>query len=81
VLSFTFGESEGVEPTVVAFELADPISPVAPGSSVVRLVLTHDRFGTNSKMMAGCARAWTEIMSSFKSYLETGRPLGFAWKN
>jgi uncharacterized protein YndB with AHSA1/START domain len=25
--------------------------------------------------------AWTEIMSSIKSYVETGKPLPFAWKH
>jgi uncharacterized protein YndB with AHSA1/START domain len=81
VLSFTFGEAEGIEPTDVTFELTKPASPVTPGSSVVRLVVTHSGFGANSKMMSGCARAWTEIMSSVKSYVETGRSLGFAWKH
>ena len=81
ILSFTLGEGEGVEPTDVTFELTDPASPVEPASSVVRLVVTHSGFGANSKMTSGCARAWTEIMSSVKSYVETGRSLGFAWKH
>jgi uncharacterized protein YndB with AHSA1/START domain len=80
ILSFTFGVGEGIEPTDVTFELTEPASPVAPGSPVVRLVITHSGFG-DSKMRASCARAWTEIMSSVKSYVETGRPLGFAWKH
>jgi hypothetical protein len=31
--------------------------------------------------MPGCARAWAEIMSSIKSYVETGKALPFAWKH
>lgn len=81
LLSFTFGVS-GIDepPTEVTFELGPPVSRVAPGANVVRLAVTQAGFIEGSKLSAGCARAWTEILSSFKSYVETGRPLPFAWE-
>jgi hypothetical protein len=47
----------------------------------VQLRITQVGFEENSKLLAGCARAWPEILSSIKTYVETGRPLGFAWKH
>lgn len=80
VLAFTFGVA-GVDepPTEVTVELGPPISRVAPGGAVVRVVLTQAGFAEGSRLFADCARAWTEILSSFKSYVETGSPLPFAW--
>lgn len=68
-------------PTEVSFQLSSPVSPIAQGSQVVQLRITQTGFEENSKLIAGCARAWPEILSSIKSYVETGRPLGFAWKH
>ena len=81
LLSFTFGVS-GVEepPTEVTFELGLPVSGVAPGAKVARLAVTQVGFIEGSKLSAECARAWTEILSSFKSDVEAGSPLPFAWE-
>ncbi|HEY1303252.1 MAG TPA: SRPBCC domain-containing protein [Vicinamibacterales bacterium] len=82
VLSYTFDVIGINEPaTDVTVEIGPPASPTAPGSQVVQLRLTQSGFADGSQLMAGCARAWPEILSSVKTYLETGRPLGFAWKH
>jgi uncharacterized protein YndB with AHSA1/START domain len=78
VLSYTM---DGDEPTEVTVELSPPLSDVAPNASIVRLELTQTGFKDQSKLLPQCARAWPEILSSMKSYLETGRALGFAWKH
>jgi hypothetical protein len=54
---------------------------VAPSATIVRLELTQTGFKAQSTLLPECARAWSEILSSFKTYLETERPLGFAWKH
>ena len=81
-LSFTFdviGSDE--KPTKVSFDITAPVSPIRPHETVVRLTTTQSGFAEGSKLMPDCARAWTEIMSSIKSYVETGKPLPFAWKH
>ncbi|MCU1259337.1 MAG: hypothetical protein JWO80_2222 [Bryobacterales bacterium] len=82
LLSFTFDVIGSAEPpTKVTFELSPPASAVAPDATVVRLTVTQTGFEENGKQFTGCARAWPEILSSVKTYLETGRSLGFAWKH
>jgi uncharacterized protein YndB with AHSA1/START domain len=82
LLSFTFDVIGSDEPpTEVKFELGPPASKVAPNESIVRLTVTQTGFPQNSKVFAGCARAWPEILSSVKTYLEVGRPLRFVWKH
>jgi uncharacterized protein YndB with AHSA1/START domain len=82
VLSYTFDVTgSGEPPTEVTFELGPPVSPTAKGAAVVQLRLTQSGFPPDSAVMPGCARAWPEILSSIKSYVETGRPLGFAWEH
>jgi uncharacterized protein YndB with AHSA1/START domain len=81
-LSFTFdvpGSDE--KPTSVSFDITAPASPLRPHEAVVRLTTTQSGFAEGSKLMPDCARAWTEIMSSVKSYVETGKALPFAWKH
>jgi len=80
VLSFTMDvPGIGEPPTTVTFEIRAPLSPVAPGAQVVRLSVTQSGFVENSTLIAGCARAWTEILSSLKSDVETGHPIPFRW--
>jgi uncharacterized protein YndB with AHSA1/START domain len=82
LLSFTFDVTgTGEPPTEVTFELSPPVSAVAENEQVVRLTVTHVGFKDDSKLHADCVRAWPEILSSVKTYLETGRPLRFAWKH
>lgn len=79
-LSFTF-EVAGMDedPADVSFDIEAPVSKVAPGSSIVRLKVVQSGFAENSKLLNDCARAWTEILSSIKSYVETGGALPFDW--
>ena len=82
LLAYTFDVTgSGEPPTAVTFELGSPVSPIAQGAQVVQLRVTQVGFEENSRLMAGCARAWPEILSSIKTYMETGLPLGFAWKH
>jgi uncharacterized protein YndB with AHSA1/START domain len=79
-LSFTFDVvGSGEKPTNVSFDITAPASPIRPQEAVVRLTTTQSGFAEGSSLMPNCARAWTEIMSSIKSYVETGKPLPFAW--
>jgi hypothetical protein len=71
----------GEAPIEVKLEMGPPASEVSPGESIVQLTLTQKGFRPGSKVFAGCSRAWPEILSSFKTYSETGRPLKFAWKH
>ncbi len=81
-LSYTFDVTgSGEPPTEVTFELGPPVTEVAPNAPVVRLTLTQTGFQENSTLRSGCSRAWPEILSSVKTYLETGRPLPFVWKH
>jgi uncharacterized protein YndB with AHSA1/START domain len=54
--------------TRVTFE----IEPVA---DMVRLTLTHDELKPGSDMQRKIANGWPRVLSSLKSFLETGRPL------
>jgi uncharacterized protein YndB with AHSA1/START domain len=82
LLSYTFDViGSGESPTEVTFELSPPETEIAANARVVRLTVTQIGFQENSKLFAGCVRAWPEILSSVKTSLETGRPLGFAWKH
>jgi uncharacterized protein YndB with AHSA1/START domain len=81
-LSFTFDViGSGEPPTEVTFALSPPASDVVPNESIVRLTVTQVGFQEHSKLFTSCARAWPEILSSVKTYVETGRPLRFVWKH
>jgi uncharacterized protein YndB with AHSA1/START domain len=41
----------------------------------VRLTVTHDELEAGSKMFNGISDGWPRVLSSLKSFLETGRPL------
>jgi uncharacterized protein YndB with AHSA1/START domain len=45
----------------------------------VRLCVTHDELEAGSKMATGISDGWPRVLSSLKSFLETGRPLK-SWK-
>jgi len=68
-------------PWTVGSTVTPPVTEVAPNAPVVRLTLTQTGFQENSTLRSGCSRAWPEILSSVKTYLETGRPLPFVWKH
>jgi uncharacterized protein YndB with AHSA1/START domain len=42
---------------------------------MVKLTVTHDELERGSDMERGIAEGWPRVLSSLKSFLETGRPL------
>ena len=46
---------------------------------VARLTVTHDRLQAGSDMLIGITEGWPKVLSSLKTYLETGRPLPVLW--
>jgi hypothetical protein len=42
---------------------------------MVRLTVTHDEFKPGTNMFQKIANGWPRVLSSLKSFLETGRPL------
>ncbi|HVV62744.1 MAG TPA: SRPBCC family protein [Pseudolabrys sp.] len=45
----------------------------------VRLTVTHDDFAEDSKVLPNISKGWPLVISSLKSYLETGRVLYAPW--
>lgn len=52
----------------VTFEIEDY-------EDMVRLTVSHDELEADSAMASGIAKGWPVVLSSLKSYLETGRGL------
>jgi uncharacterized protein YndB with AHSA1/START domain len=48
---------------------------IEPVKTMVRLTVTHDELEEGSKMDRGIREGWPRVLSSMKSFLETGRPL------
>lgn len=48
---------------------------VVPYDGMVRLTVTHDELEPGSGMEAGISKGWPIVLSSLKSFIETGRPL------
>lgn len=48
---------------------------VLPYDGMVRLTVTHDELQAGSAMASGVGKGWPIVLSSLKSYLETGEPL------
>ena len=46
---------------------------------VVRLTVTHDQLEPGSDMLDGITDGWPKVLSSMKSYLESGRALPRLW--
>lgn len=55
----------------VAFEIAKT-------DHVVRLSVVHDGFDASSPVLDAIRQGWPPLLSSLKTYLETGEPLNFA---
>lgn len=43
--------------------------------NMVRLTVTHDQFQPGSDMLRKISNGWPRVLSSLKSFLETGQPL------
>jgi uncharacterized protein YndB with AHSA1/START domain len=75
-LSYTFHpHHDGLEkegPSRVTFEI-EPL----PGQ--VKLTITHDEFPVGSEVLEQVSRGWPQVMSSLKSFLETGKGIVAPW--
>ena len=59
-------------PSRVTFELE-------PLKGQTRLTVTHDEFDEGSKIFGMISKGWPAVLSSLKSFLETGRALESTW--
>ncbi len=48
-------------------------------NGVIRLTVTHEHLEPDSDMLRGIIDGWPKVLSSLKSYLETGKPLPRLW--
>ena len=48
---------------------------LAPHGELVKLTLTHEGFGKDSKLLDGISKGWPAILASLKSLLESGDAL------
>ena len=48
---------------------------IEPVEDMVRLTVTHDELEAGSEMLQKITNGWPRVLSSLKSFLETGRPL------
>ena len=75
-LAYTFRAAHagmGAEPpSRVTFELE-------PQRDQVKLTVVHDKFEPGSKAFESVSRGWPLVLSSLKSYLETGKVLHAPW--
>ncbi|MGH6682476.1 MAG: SRPBCC family protein [Pseudolabrys sp.] len=76
-LSYTFKPMHdelfsGEQPSRVVMELEQQ-------RDQVKLTLTHDDFAPDSKVFASISNGWPLVLSSLKSYLETGKVLYAPW--
>jgi hypothetical protein len=63
---------QGERPSRVTFELE-------PFKDQTRLTVTHDEFDEDSKIFGMISKGWPAVLSSLKSFLETGRGLQPSW--
>jgi hypothetical protein len=63
---------QGEHPSRVTFELA-------PFKGQTRLTVTHDEFDEGSKIFEMISKGWPAVLSSLKSFLETGQGLEPSW--
>lgn len=76
-LSYTFKPMHdelysGEQPSRVVFDLEQQ-------KDQVKLTVTHDDFASDSKVFASISNGWPLVLSSLKSYLESGRVLYAPW--
>lgn len=67
-----YKEMAGERPSRVTFELE-----ALKGQT--RLTVTHDEFDEGSKIFGLISKGWPAVLSSLKSFLETGRGLAPTW--
>ena len=75
-LAYTFhSQHDGLEkegPSRVTFELE-------PLKDQVKLTVTHDEFPAGSEVFGHISRGWPHVLSSLKSFLESGRGMMAPW--
>lgn len=80
-LAYTFhAHHDGLEregPSRVSFEIEPLAGQTLPGQ--VKLTVTHDAFPVGSKSFEQISRGWPHVLSSLKSYLETGHGMVAPW--
>lgn len=82
LLEYSFEDQENPDegPSLVTFE----IEPLGEGTMLqgdgVQLTVTHRDFPPGSKVYPGICKGWPAILSGLKTLLETGDPMGLAWK-
>jgi len=67
-----YKDLQGERPSRVTFELA-------PFKEQTRLTIVHDEFDDGSKIFGLISKGWPAVLSSLKSFLETGRGLQPTW--
>jgi len=48
---------------------------IEPVDGMIKLTVTHDELEEGSDMQQGITEGWPRVLSSLKSFLETGKPL------
>ena len=75
-LAYTFhSQHDGLEkegPSRVTFELE-------PLEDQVKLTVTHDEFPVGSEVFGHISRGWPHVLSSLKSFLESGKGMMAPW--
>jgi uncharacterized protein YndB with AHSA1/START domain len=75
---------ESIPPKRLVLTWADPDIPgdksrvtfeIEPIEDMVCLTVTHDKFKAGSDMVRKVSRGWPRVLSSMKSFLETGKGL------
>ena len=67
-----YKEMQGERPSRVTFELT-------PFKDQTRLTIVHDEFDEGSKIFGLISKGWPAVLSSMKSFLETGSGLQPSW--
>jgi uncharacterized protein YndB with AHSA1/START domain len=67
-----YKDMQGERPSRVTFELE-------PFKDQTRLTVTHDEFDDDSKIFGMISKGWPAVLSSLKSFLETGKALAPSW--
>ena len=67
-----YKDMQGERPSRVAFELE-------PFKGHTKLTIVHDEFDDGSKIFGMISKGWPAVLSSMKSFLETGHGLPPSW--
>ena len=67
-----YKDMDNERPSRVTFELE-------PFKDQTRLTVVHDEFDDDSKIFGMISQGWPAVLSSLKSFLETGRGLPSSW--